>query len=105
MKELERSTPDDRSKWRARRRSRSSCGNLLAIGALRMRLCATMEAEGVDAEVLTIMQPDDFGELGINASLARQLQEAALRPAAVRPPPPPPQRRTVPPAPRKERLR
>jgi hypothetical protein len=65
-------------------------------------LCATMEAEGVDSEVLTIMQPDDFGELGINASLARQLQEAARRPATVRPPPPPPQRRMVPPAPRKE---
>ncbi len=65
-------------------------------------LCATMEAEGVDSEVLTIMQPDDFGELGINASLARQLQDAARRPATVRPPPPPPQRRAVPPAPRKE---
>ena len=59
-------------------------------------LCATMEAEGVDSEVLTIMQPDDFGELGINASLARQLQEAARRPAAARPPPPPPQRRWCP---------
>ena len=55
-------------------------------------LSATLDAEDVDTDALTIMQPEDFGDLGINATLARQLQEAVRNPPPRAPPPPPPQR-------------